>query len=729
MKRPSEPNGIQSSVSSEDAKQPTDQPASSVTLGDVDGGIHGSTIAGRDIHVYSRSQFEELREYLARAAAAFEARTYQLVTRPPGTLGQPYKFLFPFDIEDEDAFFGRDAASEVFYHTVLREGLTVLHGRSGAGKTSLLNAGLSPQLIRGGRLPVYARAYDDPIRAIKRTLAPPSLGPWPELLPKLSLSEFLALICGHLRSHIRELVLIIDQFEEFFVFWPEQDHRQPFVDTLAGCLGDPDLRVRLVIGIRSDFFSHLATFQGRIPHIFLNEYYLDAMTRDEAEAAITGPVAKLGRPVTYEPALVDILLDDLSRGGMELPHLQIICTRLYARLVGNEKTITLASYEELGQAEGVLGRYLHEVLDQLPGQGSSIAKAVLAELVSSEATRRVLSFDALTARVEAGGEDLNDVLTRLVDARLLRRDEAEGDILYEMAHEQLIEEIKDWIDWADLEFKQIEELLAREVSNWRVHRALIPEDRLRLIYPYRERFRGLDDEACECLLRSAIRANFTIIDWARMAGERGPEILSQEIGNVEWDRRLKIIEAIEALGDRRGAEALIPLLEDNEWAVRRAAAWTLGVLGNPRAVDPLITLLEDVQSAVRSAAAHALGAIGDPRAVDPLVAVLYDEQSTIRCSAARALGELGDPRAVEPLMDILRKERFMVFSRRYAEETDLRRTAVDALGRLGDSRAVESLVASLEGDDPRMYRAVARALRRMGAIEVLDSLEQEPPTP
>ena len=51
------------------------------------------------------------------------------------------------------------------------------------------------------------------------------------------------------------------------------------------------------------------------------------MTRDEAQAAITGPVTRLPHPVAYEGALLERLLDDLSRGEVELPHLQIVCTQ------------------------------------------------------------------------------------------------------------------------------------------------------------------------------------------------------------------------------------------------------------------------------------------------------------------------------------------------------------------------------------------------------------------
>jgi HEAT repeat protein len=676
------------------------------------------------------SEREALNDHLARAVAAYEARMYQHLARPAVPPDQPYKFLYAFEIEDADIFFGREAASEALYQIVLKDRLTILHAKSGAGKTSLLNAGLSPRLIREGRLPVYARAYEDPVLAIKRAIAPPSLGPWPELLHKLTLHEFLGLTCAHLSRQTKELVVILDQFEEFFIFWPEQEHRQPFIDILADCYEDKSLPLRLIVALRKDYYSDLADFQERIPAIFYNEYRLGTMTRREAQAAITGPVTELGRPVAYEQALLDMLLDDLARGGMELPHLQIICTRLYGTLAEGETTITLTSYEKLGWAEGVLGGYLNSVLDRLPGRRRTIAREVLKELVSSEATKRVLSYDTLAARVEAEGNELVDgVLTWLVDARLLRRDEVAGEITYEMAHEYLIEEIQGWIDRTDLEFKLAEELLRREVENWRVHGTLIPRERLELLHAQREQFRGLDDETLECLMHSALQAIFAVEDWAKLVGEVGeksllaalndpreerrqaatrglgtiwelPEVF--RLGHRDFNVRLDSLGALVDLGDPRAIEPLIAALRDENSLVHKEAARALGELGVPRVWKRLIAVLRDGDSAVRQAVAEALGRIGDPRAVEPLMVALQDGDSAVCRAAAEALGLIGDSRAVEPLIATLHRDR------------DVHRVAAEALGRIGDPRAVEPLMVALQDRDSAVCRTAVEALGLIG---------------
>lgn len=641
-------------------------------------------------------------DYLSRAVTDYERRMYKLVARSAAPPNQPYKFLYAFEIKDADIFFGRDAATEDFYQTILKDRLTVLHAKSGAGKTSLLKAGLSPRLIYESRLPIYARAYEDPILAVKRAIAPPSYGPWPAPLPQLPLHEFLGLVCTHLSRQVQELVIILDQFEELFVLLPEQELRQPFINALADCYDDAGLRVRFVIGIRSDYFSHLATFRNRLPHVFHNEYYLEAMTREEALMAITGPVAELGRPVVYKQALLDALLDDLARDGMELPHLQIVCTRLYEALAEGETTINLAPYKQLGGVEGVLGSYLNEVLDRLPGKGWSIAREVLKELVSSETKKRVLSYGTLAARVEAEENELDSVLTWLVDARLLRRDEVKGKTAYEMVHEYLIEEIGRWVDQIDQAFKQAEELLAREVANWSVYGTLIPWERLKLLYAQRERFRGLDDDTWECLLRSALQTDFGVVEWARLAGETGEKVLLIALDDTDAKIRRRVVNALGKLGTSCAVEPLITALKDSNLEVRREVVESLGEIGDTRAVEPLSAVIKDNDWRVRAKVVEALDRLGEP-AVEPLSIALNDYAVDVRRKAVKALGKMGGVWAANLLIVALEDRNAIV-----------RAEAAEALGKLGDARVVEQLVVALGDGDRNVRVAVVGALREFG---------------
>src|SRR5690348_10328143 len=167
---------------------------------------------------------------------------------------------------------------------------------------------------------------------------------------------------------------MLDQFEQFFLLWPQREQHHTFIKQLGACYDDEALPLRFVIALRGDYLTDLAEFDWVLPHlqVFHHQYRPEPMTRHEAQAAITEPLSKLGVSVSYDPALLERLLTDLMRGEMELPLLQIICTRLYETRGKDVAQLNLKTYEALGRAEGVLSRYLHDVLADLPSNEETL---------------------------------------------------------------------------------------------------------------------------------------------------------------------------------------------------------------------------------------------------------------------------------------------------------------------------------------------------------------------
>ena len=340
--------------------------------------------------------------------------------------------------------------------------------------------------------------------------------------------------------------------------------------------------------------------------------------------------------------------------------------------------ITLKTYEALGRAGGMLSHYLNDVLAHLPGNEEALAKNTLKEFVRSDGMKQVLRYKTLAARVEAQRDELDDVLSRLVNARLLRRDETAREITYELVHEYLTTEIAKWTSLADQDFKQAEELLERELASWRIHRTLIPRSRLEVLYPYRERFKGLDTEAWGCLLSSAITEDFAVADWTKAAGNIS-KLVSVQIQVLKAAypytyRRGN--EPLGEIGDPHAVELLIAALEDGDYKVREWAVETLGEIGDPRAVEPLIAASKDYHDGrMRYLVVQALGKMGGA-AVEPLIAALKGSpQWWMLRIAVEALGEIGDPRAVEPLIAALKDELWRVSGRG--------ESSVQALGKMG----------------------------------------------
>jgi HEAT repeat protein len=718
-------------------------------------------LTAENVHIgptYTHTKQEELNNHLAHAVAAYKGHLYQAVaqfSRP----SSPYKLLSPFRIEDAAIFYGRTNAVEELCKKVFQSRLLVMHAKSGAGKTSLLNAGLFPCIIRQGCLPLYIHTYDkDPVWVIKQALVSATLGAWPDGLSDLSLHEFLAYICTHLKhDNIEELLIALDQFEDFFLYWTQPSDRVPFIKALGNCYSDQTLPIRIIIALRKDYYSDLAEFDEILAHIhiFQNNYRPSPMTQQEVKEAIVQPLKKLDSTVAYDSTLLDTLITELSRNEIELPLLQIICTRLYETAGKGKKRITLKTYEDLGKTEGVLNGYLNEVLAGLPEKEKILAKDILKELVRSDLTKQALSEGKLMARVGSTRNEFDRTLAQLTHARLLYRDDIEGEIRYELVHEYLTTEIVKWIDTANREFKRAEELLRSELATWRSYGHLIFLERLELLYPYRERFKGLGAKDWECLLRSAIKAESDVgdkflgtdvTDWVKavhnidatlllkaivepliaqlqdkdsdkrqeaaeglaMIGKDGDlraavEPLIAELQNGNWEAA----NALGKIGDGRAVEPLIAALQDKDSTIRRSAASGLGELRDERAVEPLIAALQDEKSYVRFRAASSLGELRDERAVEPLIASLQDKDSGVREYAAIALGEFGDSHTVEPLIAELQNGNW---------------GAANALGKIGDGRAVEPLIAALQVKNNILCQKAAEALEKLGDARAVEPL-------
>jgi hypothetical protein len=159
------------------------------------------------------------------------------------------------------------------------------------------------------------------------------------------------------------LVLILDQFEEFFQYQRSRGTLQAFLQQLAEVFTDRSTPVAVVIAMREDFALELNALKPYLPTLlFENFYRLEKLDRKSAEEAIVQPVAQVG--FLYEEALVEALLTDLvsrelaSRATtpvadlidtVEPPYLQMTCSELWKLEQHNPgKTLRLETYQKQG---------------------------------------------------------------------------------------------------------------------------------------------------------------------------------------------------------------------------------------------------------------------------------------------------------------------------------------------------------------------------------------------
>jgi hypothetical protein len=462
---------------------------------------------------------------------------------------EPYKSLVAYEAQDQAIFCGREREIEELTALVHAHRLAVLYGDSGTGKTSLLQAGVLPRLTSAdpGYAVVSVRAYADPAATIRAALR----RQWPKASFPTGDAPLMDVVTAAAQAVGRDLVLVIDQFEEFFIRL-SAEIRADFVAALGDLHDARELPVKVVLSLREDYLAKVGELERRIPDVFRVRMRLLPLTREQAYDAITRPVEPFG--YAYQPALVERLLDDLTREGVMPPQLQLVCIALYRRArVEGRTTLTEADYESLGGAQGVLRDYLDEELRRLPPEERALARDLLAELVTSEGTKKVETVAELGTTLDIDPASLKPVLEKLVLARLLRPVEQFETVAhaYELAHEYLIAEIG--VSPEAQERKQAEEIVRQELTTWRRFGTLMDEDKLAFIRPVRDELR-LSTEAQELLLRSALQAGHDLAYWLRRANdaERRDDLVIEAAHSERADVRRHAAEALGIL--LRGAK-------------------------------------------------------------------------------------------------------------------------------------------------------------------------------
>lgn len=322
---------------------------------------------------------------------------------PPNPSTAPYPGLRPYTEGEQGKFFGREADKAILVDKVLGSRLTLLFAASGVGKSSLLQAAVIPHLqaVDGENLTVICNTdwVSEPLARLREMIEAAGLLPNGTRLEGETLTEWLE-FCG-LFVRRPPLVLILDQFEEFFRYQRHAAAFRPFIEQLAAVITDSRLPVSVVISMREDFAMELNAFKPQLPTLlFENFYRLEKLNKKAATQAILDPVRQLG--CDYEPALLQRLLDDLKdrkREQGELPHqtpavglevvdppyLQIVCAYLW-RLKGEKETvIRLASYEKAGGIDGILNYFLDHALTRLSSGEKQLASRAFDYLAAQRA--------------------------------------------------------------------------------------------------------------------------------------------------------------------------------------------------------------------------------------------------------------------------------------------------------------------------------------------------------
>ncbi|MGP8300172.1 nSTAND1 domain-containing NTPase [Streptomyces inhibens] len=411
----------------------------------------------------------------AAASAEVEERPPTEASTVPGVC--PYRGLASYRQQDARWFFGRERSTDALVGQLRAAektgGLVMLVGASGAGKSSLLSAGLVPalqssapgdensqerevlQLVPGGDpLAELTRRVPGLARVIAAAEEPAAKEPGTPQFARAAREAATAWAQRETSSAARP-VIIVDQFEEAFTLCSNDANRRTFIQLLhAACTpadsGAP-APVLVILGIRADFYEQCLGYPELADALQHRHMVLGPLTTTELREAVTGPAKAVG--LELEPGLAELIVREVSADGPSGAHdagvLPLLSHALLAtwqrRKAGR---LTLAGYRAAGGIQGAVAATAERAWSGLDPTARTAARLLLLRLVrlgeDTQATRRRGTRRQL-AEESTDPHKTEESLEALVHARLVTLD-AEA---VEITHEALLHawpRLRDWID-------------------------------------------------------------------------------------------------------------------------------------------------------------------------------------------------------------------------------------------------------------------------------------------
>ncbi|MEL7037630.1 MAG: sugar-binding protein [Cyanobacteria bacterium J06592_8] len=273
--------------------------------------------------------------------------------------------------------------------------LIVIHGYSGVGKSSIIQAGLIPEvrnlIVEERRvLPVIQRYYTDWVQRLSQALteAFSHLNSVPIHIGEISSLEDIKTVLRQNIKHNFLIVLIFDQFEELFFVCTEPAQRKKFYDFLKFCLDTPFVKV--ILSLRQDYLHYLLEgnrlkYFEAVNHNILDRsilYHVGNFSPDEAKSVIQ----KLTETtqVIPEAALIDELVQDLAQTSNEVRPIELQVVGAQLQTMG---ITTLEQYRQEGPTRRLVEKYLEEVIAECGTENRQLAELVLYLLTDENNTR------------------------------------------------------------------------------------------------------------------------------------------------------------------------------------------------------------------------------------------------------------------------------------------------------------------------------------------------------
>ena len=358
---------------------------------------------------------------------------------------EPFPGLRPFSPEESDLFFGREGQCDDLAEKMGKSRFVAVVGASGSGKSSLVWAGLLPSLEEGrlfeagsewrfvGMRP-GACPIDNLASSLSEAITGASVSPDVLRESSLALHEFARRAYQEKKLGPKEnLLILVDQFEELFRYktredgnheleetMEDRDEKSAFVKLLLEATRQKEVRLYVIITMRSDFLGDCARFRDLPEAINSGQYLLPRMTRDQRRKAIEGPIRMAGREIT--PRLVQRILNETGEDPDQLPVMQHALMRTWHYWSSQncpDRPIDIPDYEAIGTLQDALSNDAEEALLQaskkVPERGEEIVKRVFQLLRETDPSGREIRRPTPLSELCAVTETTEEVMLAVLE--------------------------------------------------------------------------------------------------------------------------------------------------------------------------------------------------------------------------------------------------------------------------------------------------------------------------
>jgi DNA-binding SARP family transcriptional activator/WD40 repeat protein len=359
----------------------------------------------------------------------------------------PYKGLAFYDRADASHFFGRERLVGDLIARLAESSLVGIIGPSGVGKSSVLRAGVLPQLSAGA-LPGSAgwqqfvlRPGEHPAAGLRRALGGVAMT---ELLDRLASGE--------------RVVIAVDQLEELFMLAVPNAECEAFLSELVAAADDTERRALVLVALRGDVYGRFSAHPAFAALLSRSHVLVGTMNRGELSQAVIGPASRAG--IGVEDVLVEALVSSIDGEVGGLPLLSATLLELWRS--GDGRALSYEGYLEGGGVRAAVARQAEAAYGQLDEPSRRVARSVMLRLASDVDGRPTRRRAALTELESLEGA--MPVVAALLEARLVT---INGSTV-ELTHEAVLSEWPRYEQWRDEDTvgRRLHAHLASAASEW-----------------------------------------------------------------------------------------------------------------------------------------------------------------------------------------------------------------------------------------------------------------------